>query len=503
LLDGAPIAKDVIFDRDLTTPQGKSPTNWHTMLVAGFGSQGRGYYAVDVTDPDATKMPSGGPTFRWQLTHMPSSDIEIFGAHAGTPAITSLFFDPGDGNGTREIGVAILPGGSETGPSSGMAGGPPCARAPKLSDATAPLGLGSGYRSNVRCWGANQKWTDPVVGRSLTIVRLDTGEIIRTFMRLADAPITDKLKLAGRITDTPLDSPMTGVPMIYPGDVGSPATKLFIGDADGTIWKFDISNSDPKQWVAEIFLDPYMLDNSNPQAWAEGQGIQVPPVLSLDNAGSLVLNFGTGDQETYTNVGLNYMFSVSEKVQSSPPKLRAQVNWYLPLLDGERVSGPMTVFDRVFYFSTFAASSQSQSCTAGIGRIWGRDFVTPDDKNDLSKGGLRILQPPPPSPPQNPPPLYIQPSDYDPTLLGKVIPGVSIMATPACSSLSSGAPDQYIAGASHQSIQNMSPASYSLFTQVGGKNTSNNSGSNVATFQQQVPTPMTPTVIDSWAGIIE
>ncbi len=82
LLDGSPIVKDVAWERNITSSV--DPTVWHTMLVAGFGSNNRGYYAVDVTNPDASKLASGvvppddptgsGPHLRWQLTTAPATN---------------------------------------------------------------------------------------------------------------------------------------------------------------------------------------------------------------------------------------------------------------------------------------------------------------------------------------------------------------------------------------------------------------------------------------------
>src|SRR5262249_53679378 len=122
LLDGSPIVKDVVWERDEKTVDSNT---WHTMLVAGYGPNARSYYAVDVTTPDASKLKSGGPptaspptgpVLRWQLTTLPSSTYQIFGKQSsGTPAITTLFMDPGDKN-PREIGVAILPGGQDPTP---------------------------------------------------------------------------------------------------------------------------------------------------------------------------------------------------------------------------------------------------------------------------------------------------------------------------------------------------------------------------------------------------
>jgi type IV pilus assembly protein PilY1 len=341
-------------------------------------------------------------------------------------------------------------------------------------------------------------------------VRLDTGEIMRVFMRKKDyqAYPGDTVALAHRMTDTPLDSPMTGTPIVYPGDVGTDATKVFVGDADGTVWRFDLSSPDPTQWVGELYLDLYNSTvDTGSTAWSDGQQLEVTPVVSLDTAGELVMNIATGTTETYNNSGLEYVYSVTEKVQvqGTTSKLRAFVNWWLgpPTFQaGERVSGPMTVFNGTLYFSTYAAAPPGTAvCAGGLARLWGRDFVTPDQTSDLSQGGLREMQPPPPNPPQTPAPVYIQPSDYDPTLLGKVIPGVSIKATPACAGLGTGVSDSYVPGATHQAPQNYSPGGYSLFTQVGAKSTSGAGGAR--TFETTVPTPVAPTVIDSWAAVLD
>ena len=522
LLDGPPVVKDVVWDRPLGN-QG-DPTAWHTMLVAGFGQSQAGYYAVDVTDADVTTgMPSGtvpgdppplGPVFRWQLTKMPATNAPLFGVQSATPAITSVYFDPGDGLGAREIGVAILPGGQNSGPTSSGSGVAMCGRAlPKPSD-RAPV---NAYlaRPAVRCWGTpppgkSPSTADPVIGRSLTIVRLDTGEIVRTFMRSADVPAGDTLAAANptRIINTLLDSPMTGTPVPYPSDVGADATKVFAGDADGTIWRFDLSSPNPSQWVGELYLDLYNqeVDKNTATAWSDGQPINVPMLTSLDAMGNLVLNAATGTQDTFDATGTYYIYSITEKVDQATSELRASVNWWLNPATvtnqpGERVSGPMTVFDGVLYFATYSAPNPgSQSCSSGDARLWGRDYVTPLDVTDLSQGGIPRLQPP--QGPINPLPLFVQPDKYDTTLDGAVIPGVSINATPACGGLGAPGADSYVYGAQHQSASGFTEAQtqFSLYTQVGAKGAG---GANTKTYQVQLPTPVSPTMIDSWAGVLE
>jgi hypothetical protein len=84
---------------------------------------------------------------------------------------------------------------------------------------------------------------------------------------------------------------------------------------------------------------------------------------------------------------------------------------------------------------------------------------------------------------------------------GAVIPGVSIMATPACAGLGAASADQYVSGATHQTPQNFAAGGFSLFTQVGAKGTSGSAATQQ--FQTSVQTPASPTSIDSWAAVLE
>ena len=52
--DGSPIIGDVCVDHTSSTPCAAA-TSWRTILVAGLNSGGRGYYALDITDPNNPK----------------------------------------------------------------------------------------------------------------------------------------------------------------------------------------------------------------------------------------------------------------------------------------------------------------------------------------------------------------------------------------------------------------------------------------------------------------
>jgi type IV pilus assembly protein PilY1 len=544
LLDGQPVVREVIFDRTRaeTSPAALTAADagkkWHGVIVGSFGEGGRGYYALDVTNPgpgkyDATtglgddvwkstteitrtdvtqgnRVP--GPQFLWQLTDMPNvstglgsgpnvrtdkagrTRYSMFGKTSGTPAITTVFVDPspnGNGANPREIAVAILPGGIDAGPQSGI-----CQRAidaallpppasPKLFDRS---DFALARRSFVRKWGAN--CTDPVAGRSLSVVRLDTGEVLRVFGRPNDVP--KQLIVTDRLEATPFDSPMIGVPVVYPAGAGAIGQKVFIGDADGTLWRFDLTSSDIKKWEGSMFLDTQAPAAASTRE--SGQPILVSPVVSLDDQGRVVVSVSTGEQDSLTppaNAN-NYVYSITERVNPSAlaDGLKANLNWYKALVNGERVTGPMVVFDGVHMFATYVPKTSGAVCSSGGSFVYGCEFTTPADPTDRSKGcQLR---------PFGNPLLLNEPTPGGVLSFGtELIPGVSIRSLTACSSISI---DQY---ASNPAAPVFTPGAYELLIpQATGSSTPS------AVQQSQVtrvalPLVRRPARIDSWGHIVD
>jgi type IV pilus assembly protein PilY1 len=573
LLDGAPVAKDLVLDRTQTTTN--DSTRWHTVLLSGLGAAGRGYFALDVTDPFAghwsakTSLPGSpadsptqlvgspptsgsGPHFLWQMAKLDPStlvagEVQLFGKHSATPALATLAIKDSSAV-VHEVGVAILPGGVDDGPFgvcdrlSNVAGSHVAGAAP---DAT-PENDHWKVRKRVRQW-AQSGCSGGVAGRSVTIVRLDNGQIIKTFGRYNGSAnqrdIAQVLHTKGVDINTPLDSPMSGTPVVYPAQTGAVATKFFIGDADGTIWKFDVSSNDPANWGAQMFFDTFNQNvwanvpnpgganrgpkpgtTSNPvddDYAAESQPIGLAPVTSLDAQGNLVLHIATGDQDTFASTiflpgkdddkddllaAYNFIYSITEKLDSTGLNLRANVNWYLPFGDGERVTGPMAVFDSKAFFATFAPSPTS-ACGAGEGRIWGLDFVTVAtgcsvNPDNVGCGGIPLMTPLSGTAPVN----FIVPggsgTGQDPGLVGHVITGVNVRLKPPCADVSP-VVDTF-AGGTFGGLTNLQNASYSLVAMVSTKATGKNDVKQLgASFAAPLSTPKMTTRIDAWAAIVE
>jgi len=81
-----------------------------------------------------------------------------------------------------------------------------------------------------------------------------------------------------------------------------------------------------------------------------------------------------------------------------------------------------------------------------------------------------------------------------------VIPGLTVNATPACAGAGTPAADQYVPGAMHAAAQGFTPGSFALSSQVGAPGAN---GVGTSSVNLSVPTPLSPTIIDSWAAVLE
>lgn len=545
LLDGSPTVKDVIYDRgkgdvSFTNLVATNNTKWRTSLVAGFGVGVRGYYALDVTNPgpgkydattglsdrqwvsnylDGTTGTPTGPHMMWQLTTVPEASgatqsgnlvgtdsfgvrrYSLFGKRTAKPAITTLFFvAPGSSDQTpREIAVAILPGGIDEG--SVQSGSCPRAINTFTRTGGAPANMSpTAYaaRPNVRRWSTT--CNDAVAGRTLVVVRLDTGEVVRVFGRRADVPQALVTGAGGsRFNDTPLDSPMSGTPVVYPGGIGTIGQKVIAGDADGTVWRFDLTATNPQDWTGSLFFDTQSTNAATPRAPATaadiGQPILVTPVAAATDRGELMVGIATGEQESFTAPSGtdNFVYALTETTSNCPIgySVCTALNWYQPLLLGERVSGPMTIFDRTFYFATYAPATASGSvCRNGLASLWGMDFIVPKSTSALSTGGVAKLT-------RDDGTGLDQRQDAG----GDLIPGVSIRQLPACGSITL---PEY--GGPNGGTAVFSPGTYQLVipragAATGGQNTVKGAQTNIQT--KSISTLSTPTRMDSFAAIVE
>lgn len=355
LLDGAPVVRDVVFERteeQAIAGAGPGAATWRTVLLASGGAGGGFYYALDVTDPTA-------PKFLWQLSTN-ADGVPLFGKQTPTPAIATVAIKA-PGGATKEVAVAVLPGGSAP-----LTFGTCLRSQTSFPHISSPSGFAP--RKAVRCWGEPTSTTTGPA-RSLTIVRLDNGEVLMNFR---GAPTDGPPLLPSKTKISPLDSPMTGVPVPFPNRTGEIADRIYVGDSDGTLWRVNLTNPNPQEWTVELAWDAYPLPSDTPSI---GEPIQTPPVVSIDPAGNTVILFSTGDQEIFTSTTVETRaWSITDKAAGTE-FIRSE-NWLIPFTGGKRVTGPISLFDSVAYFATYSPPAGGEAaCAYGYGSIWGVHYT--------------------------------------------------------------------------------------------------------------------------------
>jgi type IV pilus assembly protein PilY1 len=475
ITDGVPVVKNVVFVRTAADAKsGGGSAQWRTVLVSGFGGGGPGYFALDITNPVIKQNDANtGPKMLWQLT-TDATGNRLFGKRGGTPAIATLFFGPG-GIDPKEYAVAILPGGDSDAPLSGD-----CPQLGTPDPGTNLVDSTKAARTRVRCWA-----NDPA--RSLTIVRLDTGEIVRSFRAEVDGPASVLPRSRDAFNKyTPLNAPISGQPIPFPSMGGEVSDRAFIGDRDGMLWRVDFSSPNPQEWKMQLFFDAY-----TGQQATDGQPIATPPILSVDRLGNVTIAFSTGDQETFlATTGMkNYVWTLVEKPTGSPPLFKSEAQWSLLLKDGERVSGPMSLFASTLYYTTYLPPpfGAQKNCSAGESRICGVHYLQP--RGNAGEGGA-VARP-------------LLNTETDPCLqFGEsVIFGAGITQKPTCNQ-ETAYNDPYLGTGQHTALTNVNPGKFNLIVQTGPSGTKP-TGGEVNTRSIELQPPLTTTRIDSWAAVVE
>jgi type IV pilus assembly protein PilY1 len=281
--------------------------------------------------------------------------------------------------------------------------------------------------------------------------------------------------------------------VIYPADTGQVADRLYVGDADGQLWRVDLSNTDPNQWTFTLAWDAYVDTNS-----AVRERVAIAPVLSRDPVGNMTILFATGNQDVLTSTSTdNRVWSLTE----TPLQHNTSQNWVLKFAPGQyRVTGPMALFNNILYFSTYTPGSNATSvCANGFPTLWAVDYVRPDPANTYAIGA-------PVGQFGTPPPVQL-PLKQDGTADGTVIYGVSATETPACGG-SVNTNDAYFG--SHSAVSSVSQSEYRIMWQTGAGSglTTNGTGvRNEASIKgmqnMTISSPGLGTRIDSWAAIVE
>jgi len=375
LLDGTPTIKDLYMSRLTGLGNNTADTVYKTVLVTGMRGGGNSYIALDVTDIRR-------PRFLWQFT-----DPDMGFTYA-QPALVQATYDYEVGGGFQRLsrGVAILPGG--LGQAADFNGDEPgCDPMSNTNQSYQQQGgmgvfetlTGVGetgtiqHRSDIRCWEG--------VGRALYFVDIATGRLIKKLHRDSGGNVM-------------FPSPIVGTPVAFSNEVGVEASRAFVTDADGVIWRIDISDNEQQMekrgsegrdfqngWTARPFHD--IFQGRGPDA---GEVSLPAPILTRDTNENLVVLVGTGDTDNFAKITAeNRIVSVAEVLKpglggDDPENYQAALNWQLmvqPDFPGfaisELTTGALTLFEGIVYFSSFISVPGADPCDFGKGRMWAVD----------------------------------------------------------------------------------------------------------------------------------
>lgn len=454
LVDGTPVIRNLFFRRrpgDLPTAN-----SYSTVLVAGLRGGGPYYFALNVSDPL-------DPGFLWQFTRpemgpatgaaglgqalieiegvLQERAVAIFGAGAGELVITGTGPSRGWGScsippGAARRGIVTYPG-----------------------------------RASRRCWLGNQ-------GRALYVVDVATGEVIREF------------------GSDIISSPMSGAVSLYTGDTGTIATRAYTVDADGVLWRLDMSSRYPDAWTLETVHDLYWADTS-----LAGATSQDPPIISVDNMGQVVVIVGTGNVDDLEGQDLYRVASVTDVIRWTPtggPVYEPRLNWEIRLQPGEQVTGPMELFMSRVYFSTFSSTATpTDACQWGGSKIWGVDYLRSGPAASGYSSIGTIVSPFPLAALESTPGSGVFDTHFTDMSLNSIAMGVAVTASPTCV-VGTTTMDPYIG--SRYMVTESGGGVFRLVSQLSGPRASRSGGTAVSLYNLELPMPESYTRILSWAA---
>lgn len=398
LLDGAPVVKDILMWRtiDDTTkmPVATDEVNrWKTVLVIGDREGGRGYTALDVTNPNdpqvlweiGNRRVYNSETGQWEWrtmrclpgesecwtpttegiseTERLQSDFSRLGWTYSQPELGTVFLESQDGS-RQEVAVAVFGGGSSAG------------------------------------------LTEPGVGRSVFVVRLTDGAKLAEFSAVPtySGSIVDTCSIQA---DGALDADMVGGVTCYSTFPGTFITRCFIGDSKGQLWRLDLGSRFPDAWKLEFFFDAYKHANLPLSSPYRAPVLEAPSIAVTPHTNELVVVYGGADPDQLQEILYkDFVISLTErKIRASstslssfdcPPYTGSTIgclrDGYVAYLNfrrffgydatlepisgasfGERMMGPPVIFSNIVYFTTYTPDLVN-ACNPGTGRLYGVDF---------------------------------------------------------------------------------------------------------------------------------
>lgn len=336
LFDGSIKVKDILLYRTQETLASPSVESqyWKTVLVGGYREGGRGYIALDVTDPM-------NPKFLWEI----SNEGRWVGGQNPMKDPTCGGGEASDCNDFSRLGYSFS--------------------VPELGIINRKVGENSFEQIAVAVFGggsSNNLSGDPLIGKTVFVVRLDNGA-----------------KIWESNTQNPnVDADLLGDVSCYSTALGNFISKCYLGDRKGRLWRVELAWDQTK--ALSMILDPYPPPSGIPfnPILQRSPVYEAPALATTHIPNQLVVVYGGGDSDDPLDRDkLGFITSVTEMPDpDNPQKWKVTQNWikyFTSSYGGEKMMGPPIIFGGSALCITFLPNP-FDGCSAGYGTLWGFDY---------------------------------------------------------------------------------------------------------------------------------
>jgi hypothetical protein len=356
-VDGSPMVKDIFYDNE-----------WRTILIAGMGRGGYGYFALDITNPDI-------PEFLFAFENDPSDSVTYHWDHSGK--MTETYYPPVTASIDSQYDYS------------------------KLGDALSvplivPMPYGSGTKW-VAVFGAGYNaGVSTFYGSSIYVVDLENHGKVLKRIDVTDSP--SSLTLANSVpADLVAINADTTSKAAYKGSM------VYGADLEGKLWKLNLTDKGTLYEFTPLFNS----EASNAQDRMEF--FQITPSIGTD--GKFWNFYGTGDQQALQRIDAainNRLFGVKDNDFPSYASVTGLTNtassvlknvsasgscpantdlgWYVDLGANEKITGKIGLFNEVLYASRYSPIPGS-ICSPGVATLSEHDVSCGNVSRTTTLGG--------------------------------------------------------------------------------------------------------------------
>ncbi|MGC6418316.1 MAG: hypothetical protein ACON3Z_14435 [Bradymonadia bacterium] len=219
-------------------------------------------------------------------------------------------------------------------------------------------------------------------GRCVQILKVADGSVIRTFHNGNGIRNGDQMSF-----------PMVGSPSVYPAIGLAPASRAYLGDAMGRLWRIDMRSANPNQWEMSIAWP--IRDSEDSEFYRIGREITARPAVFLRENGQIGVVFGTG--EAYrNNASVPHILSLSDSLKltdNNRLQFEAELVWKMPLRQKETLTGEVNVRAGGAYFTTAENGPFPDGTSLPRGRLYGVDATRTSDDYLTTDGRIQNVVP--------------------------------------------------------------------------------------------------------------